>query len=277
MRNIIENSFFEEERSLFGVKSSRIVRCRFGEDDLEGESPLKEAEDIEVEDCLFRLRYPLWHVKDFSVRGSRFEETSRAPLWYTENGVISDCVIDGVKAVRESRGIKIVSCEAVSPEFGWKCRDITIENSSIAAEYLLFDSCGVTLKNVKMKGKYSFQYIDGLEITDSDLDTKDAFWHSRNVTVKNCRVKGEYLGWYSEGLTLIDCDISGTQPFCWCKGLKLIRCTMTGCDLSFEHSDVEADIIGGIDSVKAPLSGKITADSIGEMMAPSSECIIKVR
>ena len=79
-------------------------------------------------------------------------------------------------------------------------------------------------------------------------------------------IKGEYLAWYSEGLTLINCKIIGTQPLCYCKDLKLINCTMEGCDLSFEYSDVEADIKGHIDSVKNPRSGKIVADSIGEII-----------
>ena len=37
-------------------------------------------------------------------------------------------------------------------------------------------------------------------------------------------------------------------------------------DLSFERSEVEADIKGHIDSIKNPICGHITADSIGEMI-----------
>ena len=79
-------------------------------------------------------------------------------------------------------------------------------------------------------------------------------------------VKGEYLAWFSEGLTLIDCKIIGTQPLCYCKNLKLINCTMEDCDLSFEYSDVDADVKGHIVSVKNPKSGKIVADSVGEII-----------
>ena len=48
--------------------------------------------------------------------------------------------------------------------------------------------------------------------------------------------------------------------------LKLINCEMENTDLSFEYSDVEADIKGHIDSVKNPKSGLITADSIGKII-----------
>ena len=37
-------------------------------------------------------------------------------------------------------------------------------------------------------------------------------------------------------------------------------------DLSFEYSDVNADIIGNVLSVKNPKSGKITADGVGEII-----------
>jgi hypothetical protein len=129
-----------------------------------------------------------------------------------------------------------------------------------------------------MKGKYSFQYMENLTITNSMLDTKDAFWHSKNVTVKDSIVKGEYLAWFSEDLTLINCHIQGTQPLCYCKNLKLINCTMDDADLAFEYSEVEADVKGHIISVKNPKEGSITADSVGEIIMEDAvmECNGKV-
>ena len=124
--------------------------------------------------------------------------------------------------------------------------------------------------NLKMKGKYSFQYMHHLEIKNSVLDTKDAFWHSTNVTVRDSIVKGEYLGWFSDGLTLINCRITGTQPLCYCKNLKLVNCIMEETDLAFEYSDVDADIDGNILSVKNPKSGIIRADSIGQIILEDS-------
>ena len=70
-----------------------------------------------------------------------------------------------------------------------------------------------------------------MQISDSTLDTKDAFWHSKNVTVRDSVIKSEYLGWYSENLTLVNCRI-----------------------------------VGAIDGVKNPLGGKIEADSIKEII-----------
>lgn len=264
-RNVVENKQFDEERSLYNLKNSDVVSCVFA-GPADGESVLKEARDINVIDCKFSLRYPMWHVKKFTLEKSSMDELTRAALWYADDGVIKDSVLGGIKALRECNRISLDNCKIVSQEFGWKSQDISLENSEIEAEYLFLDCKNISLKNVQMKGKYSFQYIENLTIEDSVLDTKDAFWHSKNITVKNSVVKGEYLAWFSENLTLENCKISGTQPLCYCKGLKLINCTMEGADLAFEYSDVEADVKGDVISIKNPKSGTIVVDSVGEII-----------
>lgn len=261
----IENEIFDSERALYALKDARVRSCTFA-GPADGESALKEAENIEISDCRFALRYPLWHVKGFLMCDSEMNSMTRAALWYAADGKISRCIIGGIKALRECRDIAVNDCRINSDEFGWKCENISIKSSEIAAEYLLLDSKNIRVENVEFKGKYSFQYTENLTVTDSVLDTKDAFWHSKNATVTNCTVKGEYLGWYSQGLTLINCRITGTQPLCYCRDLKLINCTMADCDLAFEYSDVNADISGSIVSVKNPKSGIITADGFGEII-----------
>ena len=59
---IIENQRFGEERALYHRRGLTLRGCRFaGEED--GESALKECADVAAENCLFDLRYPLWHVE----------------------------------------------------------------------------------------------------------------------------------------------------------------------------------------------------------------------
>ena len=159
-----------------------------------------------------------------------------------------------------------------------KCDGITVTDSTLKAQYVFLDSKNVTLDKVEMSGKYSFQYMENLTIRNSVLDTKDAFWHSKNVTVTDSVVKGEYLAWFSEGLTLINCKIIGTQPLCYCKNLTLVNCTMENTDLAFEYSDVDATILGHVDSIKNPRSGCITVDSVGEVIMEDAimECTGKV-
>ncbi len=256
---------FDEERALYNLTDTDVENCVFA-GPADGESVLKEARNVGVHNCKFSLRYPLWHVRGFHMTGSSMDELTRAAIWYAEDGKIENCQLGGIKALRECRNISLAGCQVVSQEFGWMCRDVALENCAVTAEYLFLHSRNVTLENVQMKGKYSFQYMENLTIRNSVLDTKDAFWHSKNVTVENSVVKGEYLAWFSEGLTLINCHIIGTQPLCYCKDLKLVNCTMEGTDLSFEYSDVEADLRGHVDSVKNPRSGHIVLDSVGEVI-----------
>lgn len=274
---IIKRQQFDEERALYHLQNSKVLDCIFaGEKD--GESVLKEARDVVVENCKFSLRYPLWHVNEFELINSTMDELTRAAIWYADNGEIIGSKLHGIKVVRECNHILLKNCDINSPEFGWKCNDITMEDTTIYSEYILFDSKNVTLSNVNMSGKYSFQYMENLMIENCNLDTKDAFWHSKNVTVKNSIVKGEYLAWFSENLTLINCKIIGTQPLCYCKNLKLINCTMEETDLSFEYSDVEADIVGNVISIKNPKSGTIIVDSVDEIIMEDAvmECNGKV-
>ncbi len=279
MKKILNKSF-DEERALYNLTDAEVDNCRF-EGPADGESALKESGLLSVKNSHFALRYPLWHCTDFSVENCELAETCRAPLWYDKNGKLVGCKIRGVKTLRESSNVSVVDCNVDSIEFGWKCHNLDIVRSTINSQYFLLMSQNITMSNCHFSGKYSFQYVRNAEVSDCVLDTKDAFWHAENVVVKNCVVKGEYLGWYSDGLTFIDCQIFGTQPLCYCKNLKLINCTMTGCDLSFEYSDVDADVIGNITSVKNPHSGKIVADGYGEIITEGAvmedTCQIVVR
>lgn len=276
----IENKTFDEERALYHLQDAVVNNVTF-EGPADGESALKEGRNLTVSDCRFALRYPLWHVTDFTVTGGVLTETARAGLWYSRRGRLENVKLQGVKALRECDDIALFGCSAVSPEFGWQCRTLSLTDCSLTGEYAFFGSRNVTCDKLSFTGKYSFQYVDGLTIRNSTLDTKDAFWHAKNAVVSDSEIKGEYLGWYSENLTLIRCRISGTQPLCYCKGLKLIDCVMDNSDLAFEYSDVEADVKGGIVSVKNPRSGHITADAIGSVILGDAvypcDCDIKTR
>ena len=232
MREEIIGQSFDEERALYNLSHADVIDCVFA-GPADGESVLKEARDVSLENCSFSLRYPLWHVEGFQLQDSKMDELTRAAIWYAKDGNITDSVLGGIKAVRECENIVIKDCSVTSEEFGWMSSRIRVEDSTLASQYIFFGSRDVALDRVKMTGKYSFQYMENLTISNSVLDTKDAFWHSKNVTVTDSIVKGEYLGWFSEGLTLKNCKIIGTQPLCNCKNLKLIDCTMENTDLSF--------------------------------------------
>lgn len=266
----IFDQIFPYERALYNQKDAIIVNCRFeGEED--GESALKECENIVMQNCFMDLRYPLWHVDGVSMNECVQTVNCRAALWYSKSIFVNNCNLGGIKALRECSNIAIKNSEITSAEFGWKCKGIKIENSSLTGEYAFFECSDLTIDNLNFNGKYSFQYCKNLTVKNSVLKTKDAFWHAENVTVENCVVQGEYLAWYSKNLTFKNCKIIGTQPLCYCENLTLLNCETEGCDLSFEYSNVKADIRGEIVSVKNVVKGRVVADKIGEIIKEDSK------
>lgn len=265
MDKIIKDTSFDEERALYASENLTLINVRI-DGKADGESAIKECKNITVEDCYFNLRYPMWHVDGLKIVGSAMTENCRAALWYSKDVSIENTTLGGIKAVRECKGVKLVSCNIVSPEFGWFTNTISLEGCKVVSEYFLLKAGDISLKNVNFNGKYSFQYVVGGVIENCTLTTKDAFWHAKGLHIKNCRVIGEYLGWYSEDLVFENCEIVGTQPLCYCKNLTLINCAMTGCDLAFERSEVNATVTTKIDSIKKPYSGRISAPEIGDVV-----------
>lgn len=261
----ITNKTFDEERTLYAAQDVLVKNCAF--DGLaDGESAFKEGRDVAVDNCFFNLRYPFWHDTGLKIENSEMTELCRAALWYSENVEINDTKLHGIKALRECANIKMRGCDIISPEFGWSVRGITMEDCTAESEYFMMRSDHLNFRDVRFRGKYSFQYITDSIFDNCVFDTKDAFWHGKNITVRNSVVKGEYLAWYSENITFENCKIIGTQPLCYCKNLKLINCEMMDTDLSFERSDVEATLTVPIVSIKNPLSGHIYVPAVGEII-----------
>ena len=261
----IENQIFDMERALYGSKGVSLSDCRF-DGPADGESALKESQDVQISHCFFNLRYPFWHDRRLTITDSEMTELARAALWYSEEIEITNTKLHGIKALRECSRIKMSGCDIISPEFGWFVRDIEMKDTTAESEYFMMRSNQLAFEQVRLKGKYSFQYIEDSVFDHCVFDTKDAFWHAKNVTVRNSVVKGEYLAWYCENVTFENCKIIGTQPLCYCKGLKLVDCKMEDADLCFEKSEVEATLTAPVISIKNPASGHIYVPAVTEII-----------
>lgn len=261
----IENQIFDMERALYGSKGVSLLDCRF-DGPADGESALKESQDVQISHCFFNLRYPFWHDRGLTIADSEMTELARAALWYSEEIEITNTKLHGIKALRECSRVKMSGCDIVSPEFGWFVRDIEMKDTTAESEYFMMRSNQLAFEQVRLKGKYSFQYIEDSVFDHCVFDTKDAFWHAKNVTVRNSVVKGEYLAWYCENVTFENCKIIGTQPLCYCKGLKLVDCEMEDADLCFERSEVEATLTAPVISIKNPASGHIYVPAVTEII-----------
>ena len=187
---IIEDQTFDAERALYGSRDIMVKDCSF-DGPADGESAFKECSNVQAEHSFFNLRYPFWHDQGLIIRDCELTQACRAALWYSDHITIENTKLHGIKALRECSDAVIRGCDILSPEFGWSSRKIEMENCDAESEYFMMRSFGLRFTNVRMKGKYSFQYIKDSVFEDCTFDTKDAFWHAKNVIVRNCTVKAD--------------------------------------------------------------------------------------
>jgi len=260
----IENEVLAGERALFGEKELEIVGCTFQQ----GESPLKEARDLDIKDTTFEWKYPLWYVKRATVKGSSWQEMARAGVWYSKDIVIEDCHIEAPKNFRRCKRLTIRNTDFPNAqETLWANKEVTLENVTAKGDYFAMNCKDMVVRNLRLDGNYSFDGVKNVEVHDSYLMSKDAFWNSDNVTVYNSYINGEYLGWNSENLTLIDCEIDSLQGLCYIKNLVMKNCRLKGTSLAFEYvENCDAEIVDEVDSVINPISGMIRVPKIGELI-----------
>lgn len=261
----IQNKEFGGERPLFASSDLLLDNVTIHA----GESALKECKNITALNCRFEGKYPFWHVDGFVIKNCLFTPGARAALWYSDNLDMSDTTVEAPKMFREMHNLKLQNVRIPdAQETMWHVHNVNLRNVEVAnADYLFMHSSDIDIDNYRQQGNYSFQYCKNVVIRNAVIDSKDAFWMTDNVTLIDCKLTGEYLGWHSRNLHLIRCSISGTQPLCYCHDLVMEDCTMApDCDLAFEDSTLNAKVNGNITSVKNPTSGRIEADSIGEII-----------
>lgn len=259
----IEQKLLTGERALFQGHDLCIRHSTFAD----GESPLKESRNIELEECFFKWKYPLWYSKNVRMKNSVLLETARSGIWYTDDIHIEDSTIEAPKTFRRSQGITLQN--VIMPhaqETLWNCEGIRLENVTAAGDYFGMNSAGIKAECFHLTGNYAFDGARDIEIHDARMLSKDAFWNCENVTVTDSVIVGEYIGWNSKNLKFVNCTIESLQGFCYVDNLVLQNCKLLNTTLAFEYSTVDVCCTTVIDSVKNPLGGKICAKGIGELI-----------
>ena len=80
-KKIIKQQFLTGERALFMSENLKAVDCTFAD----GESPLKESRNIELEGSMFKWKYPLWYCENVTAKNCVWFDMARAGVWYTNN------------------------------------------------------------------------------------------------------------------------------------------------------------------------------------------------
>lgn len=259
----IRRQFLKGERVLFQGRDLKIYDTIFDD----GESPLKESQDIELYGSMFKWKYPLWYSRNILAENCTWFEMGRAGVWYTDNITVRNALIEAPKNFRRCQGVTLEHVEFPNAsETLWHCRDVKMENVMAKGDYFAMNSRDMVIRDFQLVGNYSFDGAKNVEIHNAKMLSKDAFWNSENVTVYDSFISGEYLGWNAKNLTLVNCTIESLQGMCYIENLTMKNCRLLNTTLAFEYSTVDAEINGKIDSVMNPASGVIRADEIGELI-----------
>lgn len=278
---IIKDKKYGGERPLFGARQVRLENIEI----TDGESGIKCCEDLECDNSRFYGKYPWWHVDRSLITNCYFAEGSRSAIWYSNDMVMKDSVIDGPKFFREMKNLSLerVKINDANETFwrvdGLKLKDVELHEGT----YPFMFSKNIYVDGLVSDAKYVFQYCKNVEVHHAKITTKDSFWECDNVAVYDSELNGEYLAWHSKNVKLVRCHISGEQPLCYMDHVVLEDCTFdTECDRAFEDStNIQADIRGAITNIKNPISGTIVADEIGSVTydeyAKGHDCHIQTR
>lgn len=247
---------------MFAIHDTRLENVTI----TEGESGIKCCRNIEADRCRFIGKYPWWHVDGSVITNCHFEVGSRSAIWYSNDMVMKDTVIDAPKLFREMNGLTVENVQFQdADETFWKVRDLKVRNVTLHDGTYPFMFCeNVDVDGLVSDSKYVFQYCKNVTVRNAKITTKDSFWECENVEIYDSQLDGEYLAWHSKNVKLVRCHITGEQPLCYVEQLVLEDCTFgADCDRMFEDSDVQATIIGAVTNIKNPRTGRIVCDSVG--------------
>ena len=259
----VKQKYLSGERALFRSDGLLVDNCVFAD----GESPLKESQNLDIQGSIFKWKYPLWYCQNVKVNNSTLLETARSGIWYTHHISIANSIIEAPKTFRRASDIQLNHVNMpLALESFWNCRDIKLHHVQARGDYFGMNSENIEIDHLELTGNYCFDGAKNIEVRNSKLISKDAFWNCENVTVYDSVIIGEYLAWNSKNITLVNCTIESLQGLCYIENLKMINCQMMNTTLAFEYSSVDVEINSHIDSIMNPTSGIIKAQSIGEVI-----------
>lgn len=261
---VIENSVYEGERALFNVKDKNISYCTFQN----GESPLKESCNLKLYETSFKWKYPLWYCNNVDISNCYMLQGARAGIWYTNNLKAKNLAVIAPKTFRRCTGLSLDDVSFYNAEETlWFCKNVSLKNVKANGRYFGMGCSDIIADNLEITEDYAFDGAKNIVVRNSRLLSKDAFWNTENVLVENSYIVGEYLAWNAKNITFKNCIIESLQGLCYIKDLKLVACRLENTTLSFEYStNIDAEVINVIDSVKNPTSGVIKAKGIKELI-----------
>jgi len=261
-RTSITGQYLTGERAAFALENAQIDDTVFAE----GESPLKHAAGLDVQRTVFEWKYPLWYSRDVTLSDSALLETARSGPWYVQGLTLRRVLVASPKTFRHSSGLLFEDVQFPdAQETLWWCDDVRLNHVSARGDYFGMNSSHIVADDLSISGNYAFDGGHDIEVSNAKLLSRDAFWNCHDVVVRDSILIGEYLGWNSRNVTFINCVIESLQGLCYIDNLVMKGCRLLNTTLAFEYSTVDAELVGGVDSIFNPTSGTIIADSVGQI------------
>ena len=164
---LIKNKEFGGERPLFATHDLRLENITI----VDGESGIKQCQNMECYDSKFYGKYPWWHVDGAKMENCYFAPGSRSAIWYTNDLVMKHCTIDGPKFFREMKTVEL--------------EDVTIND----ADETFWKVKGLRLKNVTLhEGTYPFMFSEDIYVDGLESDAKYVFQYCKNVEIHNAKI-----------------------------------------------------------------------------------------
>ncbi|MDR2973546.1 MAG: DUF3737 family protein [Propionibacteriaceae bacterium] len=262
-QEVISQRRLTGERALLWGHDLKIADTVFAD----GESPLKHARDVGLERVVFEWKYPLWYARNVVANACVLTENARSGIWYTDQVSVADSLIAAPKTFRRSKNIRLSHVDLPNAqETMWGCSDIELNDVSARGDYFGMNSSGIVANGLRLTGNYGFDGGSNIEVSNSTLMSKDAFWNCHDVVVRDSTIIGEYLGWNSSNLTFINCTIESLQGLCYIDNLVMRGCRLINTTLAFEYSTVDAEIDSRIGSIINPTSGVIRCQGVDEVI-----------
>lgn len=137
---LIKDKKFGGERPLFAQHDLRLENVTI----TDGESGIKQCQNMEAYDCKFYGKYPWWHVDGAYIENCYFALDSRSAIWYTNDLVMKNSRIDGPKFFREMNNLVLENVEITDADetFGKWMASVSRTSSCMVA---LIPSCSLRI------------------------------------------------------------------------------------------------------------------------------------
>ena len=163
------------ERALYDTHDAKISYCTFEN----GESPLKESSNLEIDNCLFKWKYPFWYTDNVKVTRSAFFDMARAGIWYVNDFTMEDTIVEAPKNFRRVDGLVLKNVNIPNAaETLWNCRNVKMEKVTACGDYFAMNSTEMEIDGLVLDGNYSFDGGRNIVVRNSRLLSKDAFWNA---------------------------------------------------------------------------------------------------